>query len=242
MCRLFGADRQPSILVSSSAPSPIKGILRENCLDSRAVPPTCLIADDHPAVLEAVSAYLERRGIEVVGRARDGEEAVALLEEKQPAVALVDLLMPKMGGIEVARKAARVAPGTGVILYTGMGEREYLTEALDAGARGFLLKEAPLEDLVRAVETVAAGGVYVDSVLAGVLASAGTTQQIPKLTQREREVLRLLADGLRNEEIGKRLFISPETVRTHVRKAMDKLDADTRTQAVAEAIRQHLIA
>jgi DNA-binding NarL/FixJ family response regulator len=150
--------------------------------------------------------------------------------------------MPQLGGMQVAREASRSAPETAVILYTGMAEREDLTEALDAGARGFLLKEAPLEDLMRAIETVATGGVYVDSVLAGVIATAETRNQSPRLTQREREVLRLLADGLRNEEIGKRLFISPETVRTHVRKAMNKLDADTRTQAVAEAIRQHLIA
>ena len=115
-------------------------------------------------------------------------------------------------------------------------------EALDAGARGFVLKEAPLPDLVRAVETVAHGGSYVDPVLAGVIASAEAAGRIPKVTQREREILRLLADGLTNEEIGKELFISPETVRTHVRKAMAKLDADTRTQAVATALRQSLIA
>jgi DNA-binding NarL/FixJ family response regulator len=104
------------------------------------------------------------------------------------------------------------------------------------------LKEAPLGDLVRAVELVAAGGTYVDPVLAGILASADFAGKLPSLTQRERDVLRLLADGLSNEEIGKRLFISPETVRTHVRKAMAKLDADTRTQAVAKALRQSLIA
>jgi DNA-binding NarL/FixJ family response regulator len=89
---------------------------------------------------------------------------------------------------------------------------------------------------------VAAGRTYVDPVLAGLLAGTDTGEKLPALTQREREVLRLLADGHTNEEIGKRLFISPETVRTHVRKAMDKLDADTRTQAVATALRQSLIA
>jgi DNA-binding NarL/FixJ family response regulator len=203
---------------------------------------TCLVADDHPAVLEAVSTFLERRGVEVVARARNGDEALAAIDETQPQVALVDLLMPGRSGIEVAKAATRSSPATAVILYTGKAEREQLTEALDAGARGFVLKEAPLDDLVRAVETVASGQVYVDPVLAGVLASPEATSQIPQLTQREREVLRLLADGMRNEEIGKQLFISPETVRTHVRKAMDKLDADTRTQAVAEAIRKHLIA
>jgi DNA-binding NarL/FixJ family response regulator len=128
-----------------------------------------------------------------------------------------------------------------VILYTGYGDRALLTEALDAGARGFVLKEAPMEDIARAVQTVAAGGTYVDPVLAGTLATAAG-ERVPQLTHRERDVLRLLADGHSNEEIGKRLYISAETVRTHVRKAMDKLDADTRTQAVAKALRQHVIA
>lgn len=202
---------------------------------------TCVVADDHPPVLEAVSTFLERRDIDVVARVGNGVDALAQIEERRPRVALVDLSMPKLGGIEVTRRASRTSPETAVILYTGLGEREQLTEALDAGARGFVLKESPLQDLVRAVETVAGVGVYVDPVLAGVLVSAEVGQG-PKLTKREREVLRLLADGHRNEEIGKRLFISPETVRTHIRKAMKKLDADTRTQAVAEAIRQQLIA
>ena len=202
----------------------------------------CVVADDHPAVLDAVTSFLERRGIRVTGKARDGDEALALLEAEQPTVALLDIRMPGVSGIDVARRAGRAAPETAIILYTGFGDRELLTEALDAGVRGFVLKEAPLEDLVRAVETVAAGGTYVDPVLAGVLASSEATSRIPKITQREREVLRLLADGLGNDEIGRRLYISPETVRTHVRKAMDKLDADTRTQAVAEALRLSLIA
>ena len=159
----------------------------------------------------------------------------------QPRIALVDVRMPRLSGVEVARELSRVAPDVGVILYTAYGDRALLTEALDAGARGFVLKEAPLADLARAVRTVADGGTYVDPVLAGVLAAPAVTDSLPALTRREREVLRLLADGLSNEEIGKQLFISPETVRTHVRKAMDKLDADTRTQAVATALRQSLI-
>ena len=203
---------------------------------------SCLVADDHPAMIEAVCDVLEEHGIEIIGRARDGEEALQKLETRKPTVALVDLRMPRLSGIELARRAGRSTPGTSVILYTAHGERALLTEALDAGARGFLLKEAPLSDLVRAVEMVSAGQTYVDPGLAGVLASSDAAAKATKLTQRERDVLRLLADGLTNEEIGKRLFISPETVRTHVRKAMDKLDADTRTQAVATALRQSLIA
>jgi DNA-binding NarL/FixJ family response regulator len=205
---------------------------------------TCLVADDHPAMVEAVCAVLEDHDIEVAGRARDGEEAYAKIETRRPAVALVDVRMPGFSGLDLVRRGIRARFETQFILYTGYGDRALLTEALDAGARGFLMKEAPLADLVRAVEIVARGGTYVDPVLAGVFAvpngtSAGTA---PQLTQREREVLRLLSDGFANEEIGRELFISPETVRTHIRKAMGKLGAETRTQAVAKALRLSLIA
>jgi DNA-binding NarL/FixJ family response regulator len=203
---------------------------------------SCVVADDHPAVLEAVAEFLTQGGVDVVGRASDGEEALERIEKRKPRVALVDVRMPRLGGIELTRRAKRAAPSTSVLLYTGYGDRALLTEALDAGVAGFVLKEAPMDDLLRAVQAVANGGTYVDPVLAGTLAASSVGGNIPQLTQRERDVLRLLADGLSNEEIGKKLFISAETVRTHVRKAMDKLDADTRTQAVARALRENLIA
>lgn len=208
-------------------------------LDSNPI--TCLVADDHPAVVEAVADVLVEHGIVVVAKARDGEDALERIEALKPAVALIDVRMPRLDGIEVARRSARSTPETAVILYTAFGDRALLTEALDAGARGFVLKEAPLAEVVRAVELVAAGKTYVDPVLAGVLSGGAASEKLVNLTQREREVLRLLADGHANEEIGKRLFISAETVRTHIRKAMAKLDADTRTQAVATALRQSLI-
>jgi DNA-binding NarL/FixJ family response regulator len=202
----------------------------------------CLIADDHPAVLKAVSTYLQEEGIEVVAQARNGRDALNKIETIAPEVAIVDLRMPQLSGIEVARQAARAGVATAVILYTGAADRALLSEAVDAGARGFVLKEAPLPDLVRAIETVGNGGTYVDAVLAGELASAKATARLTELTQREREVLRLLADGNDYEQIGAAPFISPETVRTHVRKAMTRLDANTRTQAVAMALRHALIA
>ena len=118
-----------------------------------------------------------------------------------------------------------------------------LTEAMDAGAAGFVLKEAPLEDLVRAIETVAAGGVYVDPVLAGIHANASMSNAVPTLTRRERAVLRLLADGHSNEQIGEQLFIAAEDrAYAHTAKWPAKLDARTRTQAVATALRHSLIA
>ena len=128
---------------------------------------TCLVADDHPAVVEAVADVLGEHGIEIAGRARDGRDAVEQIELRKPQVAILDLRMPGMSGIEVARHVARTVPETAVILYTAFGDRALLTEALDAGARGFVLKEAPLAEVVRAVELVAAGRTYVDPVLAG---------------------------------------------------------------------------
>jgi len=199
---------------------------------------TCMLADDHPAVLDSISRVLTSQGFNVVAQARDGEDALKAIEETKPRVSIVDLRMPGMSGIEVARKAAK---HTAVILYTGYSDRTLLVEALDAGVRGFVLKEAPLAHRGRAIETVARGDVYVDPVLAGVLASGDATAGLSMLTQREREVLRLLADGMRNEEIGKTLHIAAETARAHIRNAMRKLDADTRTQAVAVALRLSLI-
>jgi DNA-binding NarL/FixJ family response regulator len=200
---------------------------------------TCVVADDHPAMRAAITDVLSDYGMTVLGAAADGEEAVERIESARPQVAVVDVRMPLLSGIEVARRVATTTPGTAVLLYTAYGDRSLLAEALDVGARGFVLKEAPVVELVRAVERVAAGESYVDPVLAGVLVGIGLNQRIPALT--EREVLRLLADGLSNEEIGKRLFLSPQTVRTHVRKAMVKLEAETRTHAVATALRQSII-
>jgi two-component system nitrate/nitrite response regulator NarL len=201
-------------------------------------PVTCVIADDHPAVLDSVSRVIAGHGVEVVARVRDGVGALRAIAEHAPQVAVVDVRMPGLDGIAVARQAAGE---TAVILYTGYSDRALVAEALDVGVRGFVLKEAPLGDLAVAIETVAAGRIYLDPVLAGVLAGSEAAQHLAMLTPREREVLRLLADGLRNEDIGRELHIAAETTRAHIRNAMRKLDADTRTQAVATALRESII-
>jgi PAS domain S-box-containing protein len=192
---------------------------------------TCLVADDHPTVLDSVSRFLESKGISVV-RATNGKDALAEISRSSPSVALVDVAMKPMDGMEVMRRA----PGTPVILYTGHPDRSLVDAALAAGARGFVLKAGSLSELEQAVRTVADGGSYVDPRL--------TVAESPavRLTPREREVLRLVADGMTNDRVAAELAISPETVQTHVRKAMEKLDADTRTEAVATALRKSLIA
>ena len=207
------------------------------------MPIRCVIADDHPAILDAVTRYLtSAEDIELVGSAKDGARALALIEGEAPDVAIVDIRMPKLSGIEITRRLFGERLPTATILYTGHAERSLLLEALDAGARGFLLKEAPLEDLLRAIRIVCQGGTYVDPALAGLLAGPQAAERLPALTRREREILRLLADGMRNEQVARQLSISPLTVRTHVQKAMTKLEADTRTHAVARALRESLIA
>lgn len=203
----------------------------------------CVIADDHPAIIEAVSRYLaDVDDVEVIAQAQDGDQALRLIAEHAPDVALVDLRMPGAGGIDIARKLSAEGSTTAVILYTGHGDRSLLLEALDAGARGFLVKEAPLDDLARAIRTICGGGTYVDPALAGLLAGPQAAERLPTVTKREREILRLLADGMRNEQVAQQLSISPLTVRTHVKNAMKKLEADTRTEAVAKALRDSLIA
>ncbi len=201
---------------------------------------TCLVADDHPAVLAAVCRALEQEGdIEVVSRVADGEQALAHIKARRPTVALLDVRMPGLSGIEVARRLEE-NHRTGVILYTAYGDPALVVEALDAGVRGFVLKQAPVEDLLRAIRLVALGSTYIDAAVAGALAMSETAG-LPVLTKRERDVLRLLAEGLRNEEIGDRLFISPFTVRNHVETVMAKLEANSRAHAVATALRQALI-
>jgi DNA-binding NarL/FixJ family response regulator len=200
---------------------------------------TCVVADDHPVVGDAIRAVLAANGIEVLAVATDGEGALEVIAQERPLIALVDMGLPGLDGAEVARRVPRISADTSVIVFTGRSDFAVLIEALDAGARGFVLKEAPLRDLVRAIEMVAQGGVYVDPALASLLIEP---EHSDKLTPREREILRLIAHGLGNEQIGTRLFISPQTVRTHVGKAMEKLEVHSRTEAVAVALRQKLIA
>jgi DNA-binding NarL/FixJ family response regulator len=200
--------------------------------------PCCLIADDHPALTSAVSGYLSENGFEIVGPASDGRRAVALITDKKPELALVDYRMPRLSGADLVRALREASPDTRIVVYTADGDERLAREVLDAGAIALVLKEAPLADLLRALEAALSGSSYLDPALAkNHVTTAGKA-----LTKRELDVLALLAEGLRHEEIGVRLGISSETVRTHLRKASDRLGASTRTQAVATAMRLGLIA
>jgi two-component system, NarL family, response regulator LiaR len=209
-------------------------------VSSIAAKPTCVVADDHPPVLESVSRYLGTQGYRVVGRAATGDDAVVLVESQRPELVVLDGRMPGLNGAGVIRRVARTTPQSSCVVYSGFGDAAVLNEALDAGARGYVLKDAPLDALVRALRTVADGSMYIDPALADVLIRAMPGRDLG-LTPRERDVLRLLADGHSNESIGRELFISPDTARTQLGTAMAKLGVSTRTQAVAAALRHELI-
>jgi DNA-binding NarL/FixJ family response regulator len=193
------------------------------------------VADDHPALVAAVSDFLENYGFEVVGQARDGVSAVESAKETRPDVALVDYRMPHLGGAELLAELRESAPEMLIVVYTGDSDQSVVGVVFEAGADALILKDAPLADLGQALEAICSGQRYVDPALARI--ALGAAQSKPMLTPRESEVLAHVADGLSHEEIGRQLSISPETVRTHVRKACERLNARTRTHAVATALR-----
>ncbi|MDX6399592.1 MAG: hypothetical protein QOF27_198 [Gaiellaceae bacterium] len=196
----------------------------------------CVVADDHPAVISALTDFLVESGFEVVANAMDGPNALAAAKLHQPDLAVLDYRMPHTNGTELISKVAAASPGTRIVVYTGEATTVFAAEALEAGAHGVMLKEAPLVDLVRAFRAVLGGDYYVDPALLHP-----PTDRSGTLTERERAVLLLLAEGYEQKEIGRRLSIGAETVRTHAQKARRRLGASTSTQAVAEAIRSGLL-
>jgi DNA-binding NarL/FixJ family response regulator len=200
----------------------------------------CLLADDHPALAVAVRGVLEDAGYEIVGPASTGAEAVSLGVSEQPDVAIVDYHMPGLAGCDLVARLHEALGGTPVLVYTADAGDDAARRLLESGASGIVLKEAPLDDLIRALRAVEGGGTYIDPVLAAQTLRNDASQR-PVLTARELDALRLLAEGCSHEAIAEQLTIGVETVRTHLRKASDKLGAATRTQAVASALRFGLI-
>jgi DNA-binding NarL/FixJ family response regulator len=202
---------------------------------------TVVIVEDHLALRKGLELLLRDTEFEVIGAAGDAEEGRRLIDRRPPDVAIVDIGLPGASGVDMTRAALAAHPAMGVLLYTGIGDQDTLVKALDSGARGFALKAGAPEELMAALRAVVRGDSYVDERLRQLLLSRSTTERIGVLSPREREVLDLLSKGLNGEEIAARLVLSPETVRTHVRNAMEKLEAKTRVHAVAIAIRQNEI-
>ncbi len=203
---------------------------------------TLAIVDDHEALRDGLAALLRASGLEVVGMAGTVESGRDLVALDRPDVALIDIRLPDGTGIELARELLAEDPGQGVVLYTGDADAELLYDGLDTGARGYVLKAGSREELVGAIERVAAGGSYVDPRLDRILLSPRATEKVPALSPREREIMNLMAEGLTAERIGEEISVSVETVRTHVRNVIRKLQARNRVHAIAIALERGEIA
>jgi two-component system NarL family response regulator len=224
--------------------------------DAREVPDPIrvLIVDDHALFRRGLEMVLaEEPDIELVGEASDGAEAVAKAGEALPDVVLMDIRMPKSSGIEACRAMKEVAPSTKIVMLTISDEEEDLFEAIRAGASGYLLKDIPYDEVADVVRAVHGGQSLINPSMAAKLLTEFAAlakrdgeeraQEVPapKLTDREMEVLRLVARGMNNRDIAKELFISENTVKNHVRNILEKLQIHSRMEAVMIAVRENLI-
>ena len=201
-----------------------------------------VIVDDHEALREGLVALLRGHGMEVVGTAGNVAAGIDLVEHTAPDVAIVDIRLPDGSGIDLTRDLLSRRPELGVVLYTGDSDIDLLYSGLDSGARGYALKAGSMQELVGAIERIVAGGSYVDPRLDRILLSPRATAQLPQLSPREREIMHLMAEGRTAESIGSTLGVSVETVRTHVRNVIRKLQARNRVHAIAIALERGEIA
>jgi DNA-binding NarL/FixJ family response regulator len=207
-----------------------------------------IICDDQATVRDGLVMLLKLEpDIDIVGTAEDGAEAVQMVADKGPDLILMDLKMPIMNGVEATRQIMMKYPQVKVLVLTTYADDEWLFDAIQAGASGYLLKDTPREELIRAVRGTAAGKTYIDpSIAKKVLDQVSSRQTQPatlvtsKLTEREVEVLRLIAKGLSNADIADSLFLSDGTVRNHVSAILAKLGVNDRTQAAVLAIKHGL--
>ncbi len=204
-----------------------------------------LVVDDHAVVRKGIQAFLATEpGMEVVGEAGNGVEAIRLVEQLQPDVVLMDLVMPSKDGIQAIQEISRTHPHVRILALTSFAEDDKVFPAIKAGARGYLLKDASPEQLLQAIRDVYRGVPTLDSTIAFKLIQElnRPNQELPKtpepLTEREIQVLRLVAQGLSNQEIASRLVISERTVRNHVGNILHKLHLANRTQAALYALRE----
>jgi DNA-binding NarL/FixJ family response regulator len=203
-----------------------------------------MVVDDHPVVRQGLVSVLgDEDDLEVVGEAGSGREAVALVSRLRPDVVLLDLEMPDMDGVEAIPLLLAARPGIGVLVFTAYDTDERVLGALRAGARGYLLKGASADDIARGIRTVHDGGSSLEPRVASKLVAevAGPRVRGTSLSDREREVLRLVADGLPTKQIALSLSISERTVKFHVNSIFHKLGADNRAQAVALAAQRGLL-
>jgi DNA-binding NarL/FixJ family response regulator len=202
-----------------------------------------LIADDHFVVRDGLSAMLESSDeFEVVGQAEDGREAIRLTEKLQPDVVLLDIQMPKMDGIEATYRIRRRFPNTQIVILSTFDQDEYVYQSLQAGAKGYVLKDSGLDELLAVVRAAACGeSLLSTNITTKLVEYISTPRRGQRLTNRESEVLSLVAKGLRNREIARQLCISEQTVKNHINHIITKLGVQSRTEAASRALEQKLI-
>ncbi len=201
----------------------------------------CAAVDAHPCLLEGLErVFRTADDIELVARAADAEAALEAVHAHAPDVMVTDVRLPGMDGIEAIGRLAEVAPAVTAVVYSADGDRNLLSDAIGAGARGYVLKGSPVSDLLRAVRSVAAGDAYVDPALSPTLMMDRAAPGTP-LARREREVLQLLAEGLGTEQVAARIGISGEMVKAETKRAVARLEATGRVHAVANALRHSYI-
>ncbi len=203
-----------------------------------------VLADDHLVLREGLKSLLERGGMKVVGEASDGQEAVRLATKLQPDVAVLDISMPLFNGLEAAHEILRVSPKTRSIVLTMHKEEQYVTDALRAGAKGYVLKSQAATDLLQAIHDVSRGGVYLSPGVSRTVVEAYLTRsELPPdpLTARERQVLQLVGEGKTTKEIAVLLGVSVKTADTHRTRLMQKLDIHETAGLVRYAIRRGLV-
>ena len=206
-------------------------------------PYTIILADDHAMLREGIRKIIERiEGARISGEANDGLELLELLKKSSPNLVILDISMPNLRGLEAIREIRKTYPKVKILVLTMHKKKEFLRQALRDGADGFLLKEDAGSELIRAVQTVRQGGKYLSPLLTNVLTSLAVEEEHPEvLTMREREVLKLLAEGKSTKEIAADLYISPHTVRRHRSNIMEKLDIKNLADLVKYAISQSYI-
>jgi len=201
----------------------------------------CLAVDDHPAVRQGLALLLAGTDdIDLVQSVDSGEAVIAAIQEHEPTVVIVDVRLPGIDGISAVKRIADEAPHVNTVVFSAYGDKRLLSDAIAAGARGYVLKGSPPEDLIRAIRTVEGGKAFVDPSLSPALLMTQEVADTP-LSEREREILQLLAEGLHTEEVAGRIGLSAETVKSDTKRAITKLEADGRVHAVAIALRQALI-
>jgi DNA-binding NarL/FixJ family response regulator len=202
----------------------------------------CLIVDDHSVVRQGLGLLIgDLEDLEVVGQVANGEEALAAVEELEPEVVLMDVRLPGIDGVSAVKRIHQAAPGVKFVIFSAYGDKRLLSDAIAAGARGYVMKGSPPEDLLRAIRTVAGGKAFVDPSLSPALLMTDGADGDQPLSEREREILQLLAEGFHTEEVARRIGLSVETVKSDTKRVIGKLQADTRTHAVAIALRQAII-